>query len=86
MRIFNISLKQAVGPSYLKAATFTPVPKTIAICSLSDYRLVVLILVVMNIFERLIFHHLKFCLLPNFDQHQFAHRAHRPMRDATTLP
>lgn len=81
-RLFNLSLDQAAIPSCLKSATIIPVPKKSPISSLNDYRPVALTPVIMKCFERLVLHHIKDYLPPEFDPHQFAYRANRSTEDA----
>ena len=83
--IFILSLKLAVIPPCLKTATIIPVPKKATTDSLNDYRPIALTLVIMKCFERLVLHHIKACLPPTFDPHQFAYRANRSTEDAIAL-
>lgn len=39
----------------------------------------------MKCFERLVLHHIKACLSPTFDAHQFAYRASRTTEDAKAI-
>ena len=84
-RIFNLSLAQAVIPTCLKSATIIPVPKKTPTTSLNDYRPVALTPVIMKCFERLVLQHIKDCLPPTLDSHQFAYRANRSTEDAIAI-
>lgn len=77
--IFNLSLAQAVIPPCLKTATIIPVPKKSPAVSLNDYRPEV------KRFERLVLQHIKDCLPPTFDPHQFAYWANRSTEDAISI-
>ena len=83
--IFNLSLSQAIIPSCLKASTIIPVPKQSAADSPNDFRPVAHTPVVMKCFERLISQHIRNCLPPTLDPHQFAYRANRSTEDAITI-
>nr|XP_043874450.1 uncharacterized protein LOC122764210 isoform X2 [Solea senegalensis]XP_043874509.1 uncharacterized protein LOC122764439 isoform X2 [Solea senegalensis] len=83
--IFNLSLAQAIIPPCLKTSTLIPVPKKTAAHSLNDCRPVALTLVVMKCFERLVSQHIRACLSPTLDPHQFAYRANRSTEDAITI-
>lgn len=80
--IFNLSLSQAVVPTCLKSATIIPVPKQNNITCLNDYRPVALTPIIAKCFEKLVQKHIKSSLPANFDQHQYAYRAHRSTEDA----
>uniref|UniRef100_A0A669B3Y2 Reverse transcriptase domain-containing protein n=1 Tax=Oreochromis niloticus TaxID=8128 RepID=A0A669B3Y2_ORENI len=81
-RLFNLSLTHATVPHCLKSSTIVPVPKSTTISSLSDYRPIALTPVVAKCFEKLVLKHIKDCLPPSFDPHQFAYRANRSTEDA----
>lgn len=83
--IFNLSLAQALIPSCLKSATIIPVPEKSATDSINDYRPVALPPAITKCFERLVLHHIKACLPPTFDPHQFAYRANRSTEDAIAI-
>ncbi|XP_060792532.1 uncharacterized protein LOC132895728 [Neoarius graeffei] len=80
--IFNRSLEQAIIPTCLKSATIIPVPKKSPTASLNDCRPVALTPVITKCFEKLILHHIKTCLPPTLDPHQFAYRPNRSTEDA----
>lgn len=82
INIFNLSLSQAAVPACLKSSTIIPVPKKPAIDSLKDYRPVALTPVITKCFEGLVLQHIKSCLPPSFDPHQFAYRVNRSAEDA----
>ena len=84
-RIFNLSLAQAVIPTCLKSATIIPILKKSPASSLSDYRPVALTPIIMKCFERLVLQHIKDCLPPALDPHQFAYRANRSTEDAIAI-
>ena len=84
-KIFNISLAQAVVPSCLISAITTPVPMKSPFTSLNDYRPVALTPVITKCFERLVLHHIKDHLPPDFDPYQFPYRANRSTEDAITI-
>ncbi|KAF7647838.1 hypothetical protein LDENG_00165960, partial [Lucifuga dentata] len=80
--IFNHSLLKAVVPSCLKSSIIIPVPKKPTIDCLKDYRPVALTPVITKCFERLVLRHIKACLPPCFDPHQYAYRVNRSTEDA----
>ncbi len=80
--IFNISLSQAVVPTYLKATTIIPVPKKSSPSCFNDYRPVALTPILMKCFERLVMQHIKSVLPPSLDPFQFAYRSNRSTDDA----
>ena len=84
-RIFNQSLSQSIIPPCLKTSTIIPIPKKTAVDSPNDYRPVALTPVVMKCFEKLISQHIRACLPPTLDPHQFAYRANRSTEDAITI-
>ncbi|XDV11181.1 hypothetical protein PO909_000189 [Leuciscus waleckii] len=84
-KIFNISLTRAIVPSCWKSTTIIPVPKTSARKSLNDFRPIALTSLVMKCLERLVAQHIKACLPPSFDPHQFAYRANRSTEDAIAI-
>ena len=83
--IFNLSLTQATIPACLKSTTIIPVPKKSNITSLNDYRPVPLTPIVTKCLERLVLGHIKGCLPPSFDPHQFAYKANRSTEDAIAI-
>ncbi len=74
--IFNLSLTQATVPTCFKSTSIVPPPKHSSPTCLNDYRPVALTPIVMQCFERLVLAHLKNCLPPTLDPHQFA-KVHR---------
>ncbi|KAL2088346.1 hypothetical protein ACEWY4_015245 [Coilia grayii] len=82
--IFNLSLAQAVVPACFKTTSIVPVPKHSSLSCLNDYRPVALTPIVMKCFERLVLAHLKNCLPPSLDPHQFAYRSNRSTEDAVS--
>ncbi|XP_041830687.1 uncharacterized protein LOC121632933 [Melanotaenia boesemani] len=82
--IFNLSLTQAAVPTCLKSTSIVPVPKHSSPACLNDYRPVALTPIVMKCFERLVLSHLKSCLSPTLDPHQFAYRSNRSTEDAVS--
>lgn len=80
--IFNRSLDEAIIPTCLKSATIIPVPKKSPAASLNDYRPVALTPIIAKCFEKLVLHHIKTCLPPTLDPHQFAYRTNRSTEDA----
>ena len=83
--IFNLSLEQAVIPSCLKSATIIPIPKKSPTTSLNDFRPVALTPVITKCFEKLVLRHIKACLPPTLDTHQFAYRTNRSTDDAIAI-
>ncbi|XP_014196244.1 neurotrimin isoform X1 [Haplochromis burtoni] len=81
-RLFNLSLTHASVPHCLKSSTIVPVPKSTTISSLSDYRPIALTPVVAKYIEKLVLKHIKDCLPPSFDPHQFAYKANWSTEDA----
>ncbi|MCI4378954.1 hypothetical protein PGIGA_G00222290 [Pangasianodon gigas] len=82
--IFNLSLAQTVVPACFKTTSIVPVPKHSSPACLNDYHPVALTLIVMKCFERLVLAHLKTCLPPTLDPHQFAYRSNRSTEDAVS--
>ena len=82
--IFNLSLAQAAVPACFKTTSIVPVPKHSSPSCLNDYRPVALTPIVMKCFERLVLAHLKNCLTPSLDPHQFAYRSNRSTEDAVS--
>ncbi|MCP4487325.1 MAG: DUF1891 domain-containing protein [Gammaproteobacteria bacterium] len=80
--IFNSSLKQATIPACLKSATIIPVPKKSPTTTLNDFRPIALTPVITKCFEKLVLRHIKACLPPTLDPHQFAYRPNRSTEDA----
>uniref|UniRef100_A0A8C1PS38 Reverse transcriptase domain-containing protein n=1 Tax=Cyprinus carpio TaxID=7962 RepID=A0A8C1PS38_CYPCA len=80
--IFNLSLTQATVPTCFKSTSIVPIPKHSSPMCLNDYRPVALTAIIMKCFERLILAHLKDCLPPKLDPHQFAYRKNRSTEDA----
>ena len=85
-RIFNQSLSRSTVPSCLKSSTIVPLPKKMNITTLTDYRPVALISVVMKCFEKLVRSHIMSFHPPTFDSHQFVYRANRSTEDARANP
>ncbi|XP_062848890.1 signal peptide peptidase-like 2 [Trichomycterus rosablanca] len=83
--IFNLSLTQATVPTCFKSTSIVPVPKHSSPTCLNDYRPVALTPIVMKCFERLVLAHLKNCLPPTLDPHQFAYRSNRCTEDAVSM-
>ncbi|XP_028311351.1 uncharacterized protein LOC114468574 [Gouania willdenowi] len=83
--LFNLSLTHATVPTCLKASTIVPIPKKPAIDSLNDYRPIALTSVIMKCMERSVSQHIRDCLPPTFDPHQFAYRANRSTEDAIAI-
>ncbi|MCJ8732086.1 hypothetical protein PDJAM_G00206930 [Pangasius djambal] len=82
--IFNLFLAQTVVPACFKTTFIVPVPKHSSPACLNDYRPVALTPIVMKCFERLVLAHLKTCLPPTLDPHQFAYRNNRSAEDAVS--
>ncbi len=82
--IFNLSLGQATIPACLKSATIIPVPKKSPTNNLNDFRPVALTPIITKCFEKLVLRHIKACLPPTLDPHQFAYRPNRSTEDAIT--
>ncbi|KAK3530342.1 hypothetical protein QTP86_023960 [Hemibagrus guttatus] len=53
--------------------------------NLNDYRPIALTSIIMKCFERLVSQHIRDCLPPSFDHHQFAYRANRFTEDAVAI-
>ncbi|KAI3367977.1 hypothetical protein L3Q82_026798 [Scortum barcoo] len=83
--IFNLSLAHAVVPTCFKSTSIIPVPKNSKPSSLNDYRPVALTPIITKCFERLVLAHLKSCLPPTLDPHQFAYRQNRSTEDAVSI-
>lgn len=79
-----MSLEQANIPACLKSATIIPVPKKSPTSNLNDFRPVALTPVITKCFEKLVLRHIKACLPPTLDPHQFAYRPNRSTEDAIT--
>ena len=82
--IFNLSLTHATVPACFKITSIVPLPKHSSPTCLNDYRPVALTPIVMKCFERLVLAHLKNCLPPSLDPHQFAYRSNRSTEDAVS--
>ncbi|KAI3377374.1 hypothetical protein L3Q82_008562, partial [Scortum barcoo] len=83
--IFNLSLAHAVVPTCFKSTSIIPVPKNSKPSSLNDYRPVALTPIITKCFDRLVLAHLKSCLPPTLDPHQFAYRQNRSTEDAVSI-
>lgn len=83
--IFNLSLSLATVPPCLKTSTIIPIPKKAAVETPNDYRPVALMPVVMKCFEKLVSQHIRTCLPPTLDPHQFVYRANRSTEDTITI-
>uniref|UniRef100_A0A669B6E2 Reverse transcriptase domain-containing protein n=1 Tax=Oreochromis niloticus TaxID=8128 RepID=A0A669B6E2_ORENI len=83
--IFNLSLRQSVVPTSLKASTIIPVPKKSVVSCLNDYRPVALTSVIMKCLERLVKGHICSSLPDTLDPLQFAYRTNRATEDAIAL-
>ncbi|KAI3362442.1 hypothetical protein L3Q82_012246 [Scortum barcoo] len=83
--IFNLSLAHAVVPTCFKSTSIIPVPKNSKPSSLNDYRPVAITPIITKCFERLVLAHLKSCLPPTLDPHQFAYRQNRSTEDAVSI-
>uniref|UniRef100_A0A3B3BP10 Reverse transcriptase domain-containing protein n=1 Tax=Oryzias melastigma TaxID=30732 RepID=A0A3B3BP10_ORYME len=83
--IFNLSLACAVVPTCFKSTTIVPLPKTSSPTNLNDYRPIALTPIITKCFERLVLTHLKSCLPPTLDPHQFAYRQNRSTEDAVSI-
>lgn len=82
--IFNLSLQQAVVPTYFKTSIIVPVPKKSPVKCLNYYQPVALTLIAMKCFERLVLSHMKSVIPPDLDKHQFAYRNNHSTEDAIT--
>ncbi|KAK3538731.1 hypothetical protein QTP86_014323, partial [Hemibagrus guttatus] len=82
--IFNLSLAHSVMPTCFKSTSIVPVPKHSSPKCLNDYRPVALTPIVMKCFEQLVLAHLKKCLSPTLDPHQFAYHSNRSTEDAVS--
>uniref|UniRef100_A0A9J8B5F0 Reverse transcriptase domain-containing protein n=1 Tax=Cyprinus carpio carpio TaxID=630221 RepID=A0A9J8B5F0_CYPCA len=80
--IFNLSLTQATVPTCFKSTSIVPVTKHSSPMCLNNYRPVALTPIIMKCFERLVLAHLKDCLPPTLDSHQFTYRRNRSTEDA----
>ncbi|KAI3363457.1 hypothetical protein L3Q82_012067, partial [Scortum barcoo] len=83
--IFNLSLAHAVVPTCFKSTSIIPVPKNSKPSSLNDYRPVALTPIITKCIEQLVLAHLKSCLPPTLDPHQFAYRQNRSTEDAVSI-
>ncbi|KAI4893652.1 hypothetical protein NFI96_010321 [Prochilodus magdalenae] len=83
--IFNLSLACAVVPSCFKTTSIIPIPKNTNPSRLNDYRPVALTPIITKCFERLVLAHLKSCLPPTLDPHQFAYCQNRSTEDAVSI-
>lgn len=83
--IFNLSLAHAVVPACFKSTSIVPIPKNSNPSSLNDYRPVALTPIITKCLERLVLAHLKSCLPPTLDPHQFAFRQNRSTEDAVSI-
>ncbi|KAI3359381.1 hypothetical protein L3Q82_002885 [Scortum barcoo] len=72
-------------PTCFKSTSIIPVPKNSKPSSLNDYRPVALTPIITKCFERLVLAHLKSCLPPTLDPHQFAYRQNRSTEDAVSI-
>ena len=82
--LFNLSLARAVVPACFKSTTIVPVPKSSTPACLNDYRPVALTPIISKCLEQLVLAHLKSCLPPTLDPHQFAYRKNRSTEDAVS--
>ena len=69
----------------MKSATIIPIPKKSPTTSLNDFRPVALTPVTTKCFEKLVLRHIKACLPPTLDTHQFAYRTNRSTDDAIAI-
>ncbi|KAK3561235.1 hypothetical protein QTP86_030585, partial [Hemibagrus guttatus] len=83
--IFNLSLAHSVMPTCFKSTSIVPEPKHSSPKCLNDYCPVALTPIVMKCFKRLVLAHLKKCLPPTLDPHQFAYRSNRSTEDAVSI-
>ena len=83
--IFNLSLTQSTIPACMKSATIIPIPKKSAIVSHKDYRPIALTPIITKCLERLVQNHIRSCLPPSLDPHQFAYRENRSTEDAIAI-
>ena len=83
--IFNLSLTQSTLPACLKSATIIPVPKKLTTVSHKEYHPVALTPIITKCLEGLVFNHIRSCLPPSFDLHQFAYRVDRSTEDAIAI-
>ena len=84
-KIFNLSLSQATIPACLKTTTIIPMPNKSHIACLNYYRPVALTPVITKCLERLVLGHIRDCLPPSFDPHQFAYKANRSTEDTISI-
>ncbi len=83
--LLNINCNKATRPdgvsgqvlTCLKTATIIPVPKTSTITNMNDYRPVALTPVILKCLMRLVLSHIRACIPPDLDQHQFTYWAYR---------
>ncbi|KAF7654793.1 hypothetical protein LDENG_00064790, partial [Lucifuga dentata] len=71
-------------PTCFKSTSIVPVPKDSAPTCLNDYRPVALTPIITKCLEQLVLAHLKSCLPPTLDPHQFAYRRNRSTEDAVS--
>lgn len=83
--LFNLSLAHAVVPTCFKSTSIVPVPKHSTPTCLNDYRPVALTPIITKCLEQLVLAHLKSCLPPTLDPHQFAYRKNRSTEDAVSI-
>ncbi|XP_013868639.1 RNA-directed DNA polymerase from mobile element jockey [Austrofundulus limnaeus] len=83
--IFNLSLARAVVPTCFKSTSIIPIPKNSNPTRLNDYRPVTLTPIITKCLERLVLAHLRSCLPPTLDPHQFAFRQNRSTEDAVSI-
>jgi len=70
--IFNLTLDCALVPTCFKTTSIVPVPKDSTPTCLNDYCPVALTPIIRKCYEQLVLAHLKSCLPPTLDPHQFA--------------
>ncbi|KAI3360890.1 hypothetical protein L3Q82_012903, partial [Scortum barcoo] len=80
----TLSPTDTAVPACFKTTSIVPVPKHSSPTCLNDYRPVALTPIVMKCFEWLVLAHLKTCLPPTLDPHQFAYRSNRSTEDAVS--
>uniref|UniRef100_A0A3B5QGF3 Reverse transcriptase domain-containing protein n=1 Tax=Xiphophorus maculatus TaxID=8083 RepID=A0A3B5QGF3_XIPMA len=83
--IFNLSLAHAVVPTCFKSTSIVPIRKNPNPTRLNDYRPVALTPIITKCLERLVLAHLRSCLSPTLDPHQFAYRQNRSTEDAVSI-
>lgn len=82
--IFNTSLSQAVVPVCLNTSIIIPVPKSLAVTCMNDYRRMALTPIIIKCFERLVKPHIKDITDINVDPYQYAYRKNRSASDAVS--